>query len=149
MRFDKYMYLLMILVGIGLALGTYEGKLQTDQIIKTGLKSKATIIGQTKTENKKFYGSREFDYKKYTYWPIYEFKTNSNQMVTVHGKVGGLHVTIGKVGTIYYNPRNPAGEFLIVEDHWINYVGVIIGIVFIVVGAFLFYFNYKKERDAF
>lgn len=135
------MYLLMILVGFVLIVLAFEGKSKNDNIFKNGLKSTATVIGQTKTKNEKPYRSHQQNYKEYTYWPVYEFTTNKNEKITVNGKVGGLRVTMGETSDIYYNPRNPASGFIVVQDNWVDYIGIIAGGLFIVAGSLLFYFN--------
>lgn len=145
-KIEKYIYLLMVFIGVAFISLGYEQEKRENKIIATGNKTTATIVGKIGSIKERI-NKREFQRNDSIYFPVYEFKSADNIIYSVQGRAGTGRVKIGEKRTIYYDTKNPTKYFSVVEDSWINYLPYILGVFFILSGLIMYYKDVRKASQ--
>jgi hypothetical protein len=135
-KWDRIFSLLAIVAGLGVMFIVITDNNNDNHLKKTGAKATATVVRTVVVLNNP--KSRTYNsFKDKSVWGIYQFKAADGQTHEVQATTSGGY--IGEKTTVYYDPANPSLNYYLDSDAYGFYLGISVGLIIIILGAFFFY----------
>ncbi|MCC9063801.1 DUF3592 domain-containing protein [Flavobacterium piscisymbiosum] len=121
--------ILLVLIGLILMFMGIKVYIKQQRIIKTGIKTIATVIGFS---NEKSLAENEAPVKI----PLFIFYDTSRNQISVKGKSNSI-CTIHETTPIYYNPAKPETEYYLPKkDFLVKFLFFFVGLFFLSLGIY-------------
>lgn len=130
-----------ICTGLPVLLATICTGIKERQVRQSGLSATAIVIDTIVEIRKDGFNKKEV---KSTFG-IYRFNAWDGKAYHVNGTTSGSR--IGQQTTVYYNPRNPTGDYFLESDTYGFYLGLFVGGIFMLIGGAFIYSNRYSIRS--
>lgn len=129
--------------GLLVLLATIYTGIKERRVRQSGLSATAIVIDTIVEIRKDGFNKKEV---KSTFG-IYRFNAWDGKAYQVNGTTSGTR--IGQQTTVYYNPRNPTGDYFLESDAYGFYLGLFVsGIFMLIGGAFVYSSRYSIRSRA-